>query len=181
MAIHFITGNEHKLREAQMIIPNIDNVTFDLPEIQSLDPQKIIAEKLKEATKKHEGEFFIEDVSLYIESLNGFPGPLIKWLVESLGNQGIADLVHKYNNHNAIVKAVIGYSNGTDTHFFTGEVQGKIVQPRGDSPFGFDKIFLPNDYDKTYAEMKAEEKTAMSHRNIALKLLNKFLESRIND
>ena len=99
MALHFITGNEYKLKEAQMIVPNIDNITLDLPEIQSLDQKEIIASKLKEATKEHEGEFFIEDVSLYIECLNGFPGPLVKWFLKSLGTQGIADLVQKYNNH----------------------------------------------------------------------------------
>lgn len=176
MTLHFITGNEHKLKEAQLILPDIDNVVFDLPEIQSLDPQKIIAEKLKAATKEHQGEFFIEDVSLYITCLNGFPGPLIKWLLESLKVEGLANLVHNYENHEATVKAVIGYSNGTDIHFFTGEVHGKIVSPRGNSKFGFDPIFQPNDHNLTFAEMKTEEKNLISHRNKALKKLKEFLE-----
>ena len=101
---------------------------------------------------------------------------MIKWFLQSLKPQGISNLVHKFDNHNATVKAVIGYSNGTDIHFFTGEVHGKIVQPRKDSKFGFDPIFQPNDHDKTYAEMDADEKNAISHRNKALKKLKGFLE-----
>ncbi|NQV91770.1 RdgB/HAM1 family non-canonical purine NTP pyrophosphatase [Candidatus Woesearchaeota archaeon] len=179
MTLHFITGNKHKLEEAQMILPHIESIELDLPEIQSLDPQEIIAEKLKAATKEHKGEFFIEDVSLYIECMNGFPGPLIKWLLEAIKKEGIANLVLKYENHNATVKAVIGYSNGNDIHFFTGEIQGKIVAPRGNSNFGFDPIFQPNDHNQTFAEMEISEKNAISHRNIALKKLKDFLEKHL--
>ena len=161
-----------------MIIPQIKSIKLDLPEIQSLDPQEIITEKLSAATKEQKGEFFIEDVSLYIDSLNGFPGPLIKWLLKSLKAEGIANLVKNYENPNATVKAVIGYTNGNDIHFFTGEIQGKIVSPKGESTFGFDQIFQPNNQNQTFAEMEKTEKNKISHRNLALKKLKEFLETR---
>jgi inosine triphosphate pyrophosphatase len=176
MTLNFITGNPGKLREAKSILGDVENIDLDLPEIQELDPQKVITEKLKEATKNHEGEFFIEDTSIYLQGLNGFPGPLIKWLLQSLGTEGIANLIKKYDNHKATAKTVIGYSNGKDIHFFVGEINGTIVQPRGDNDFGWDPIFQPEGYDKTFAEMSTEEKNAISHRKKAMIKFKEFLD-----
>ena len=174
MTLYFITGNKNKLKEVKEIISDVEGVEMDLPEIQSLDPQEIITEKLNEVVKEKEGSYFVEDVSLYLECLNGFPGPLIKWFLDRLGNQGIFELVSNYENRNAVVKAVIGYSDGKDIHFFTGEIKGKIVAPRGESNFGFDPIFEVN--GKTFAEMKASEKNEISHRKQALMKFKEFLE-----
>ncbi len=173
MTLYFITGNQNKLREVQAIIPGVEGIDLDLPEIQSLDPQEIITEKLKEAVKEKEGEYFVEDTALYLECLNGFPGPLIKFFLERLGSEGIWELVSKYENHNVVVKTVIGYNNGQDIHFFVGELKGKIVSPRGESDFGFDPIFEFN--GKTFAEMTAEEKNKISHRKQALMKFKDFL------
>ncbi len=175
MTIHFITGNPGKLKEVQAILPDVDNIDLDLPEIQEMDPQKVIAEKLKEATREQEGEFFCEDTSLYFECLNGFPGPLIKWLEKSLGIRGLWELVSKYDNHRAIAKTVIGYSDGTDIHFFVGELRGKIVAPQG-SGFGWDPIFQPDGFDKPFGLFTMEEKNKISMRNAALIKMKKHLE-----
>jgi len=175
MTLYFITGNPGKLKEVQTIIPEVEGVDLDLPEVQSLDPMEIIKEKLEIATKEREGEFFVEDTSLYFECLNGFPGPLIKWFSESLGNEGMYQLVNKYENNKCIAKTVIGYSNGTDLHFFVGELNGKIVKPAG-TGFGWDPIFMPNGHDKTLGLFSAEEKNKISMRNDALMKLKKHLE-----
>jgi len=174
--VYFITGNQNKLKEVQAIISGVEGIEMDLPEIQSLDPQEIITEKLKEAVKEKEGSYFVEDTALYLDCLNGFPGPLIKWFLDRLGNKGIYDLVSNYENHNVVVKAVVGYSNGQDIHFFVGEVKGSIVAPRGESDFGFDPIFLPDGHDKTFAEMSSEEKNKISHRQQALMKFKEFLD-----
>ena len=174
MTLYFITGNFGKLNEVKAIIPEVEGIEMDLPEIQSLDPQEIITEKLKEAVKEKEGEYFVEDTSLYFECLNGFPGPLIKWLLERIGNDGIWNLVSKYENYNVVAKTVIGYSDGTDIHFFVGELNGKIVAPRGQDGFGWDAIFEVN--GKTLAEMSSEEKNKISMRRNALMKFKEFLE-----
>ena len=85
---------------------------MDLPEIQELDTKKIIEAKLDEAIKNNQGRFFCEDTSLSIECLNGLPGPLIKWFIESIGNQGIWDLVKDKENKKAVGKTSIGYYDG---------------------------------------------------------------------
>ncbi len=178
MALYFITGNQGKLSEAQAIIDRVKSIDFDLPEIQELDPQEVIAEKLREAKKQKDGEFFIEDTSVYFECLNGFPGPLIKWMSEALGNQGIYELVAKYDNNMALAKTVIGYIDGEEIKFFTGEMKGKIVEPRGVGGFGWDPIFEPEGFNKTLAEMTPEEKNKISMRKEALLKLKKFLDDK---
>jgi inosine triphosphate pyrophosphatase len=175
MTLYFITGNQGKLKEVQAILPNVESIDLDLPEVQSLNPEEVISEKLKEATKKHDGEFFVEDTSIYIDCLNGFPGPLIKWFSESLGNEGIYDLVSKYENTNCTAKTVIGYFNGKEIKFFSGELKGKIVAPSG-TGFGWDPIFMPEGYDKTLGEFSLEEKNQISMRNVALMKLKEFLD-----
>ncbi|HLC88654.1 MAG TPA: non-canonical purine NTP pyrophosphatase [Candidatus Nanoarchaeia archaeon] len=173
MVLYFITGNKWKLKEVQAIIPEAEGIDFDLPEIQELDPQKIITEKLKEAVEEKKGDYFVEDTSLYLECLNGFPGPLIKWMLDRLGSKGIYELVSKYNNHSAVAKTVIGYSSRMDIHFFVGELKGKIVAPRGKEGFGWDSIFEVS--GRTLAEMPAEEKNKKGMRSTALTKFKKFL------
>ncbi|MBU1976165.1 MAG: non-canonical purine NTP pyrophosphatase [Nanoarchaeota archaeon] len=178
MTLYFITGNSNKLAEAKTIISDIEGLDIDLPEIQEIDPEKIIKEKLTEACKVRQGEFFCEDTSIYLDCLNGFPGPLIKWMLKTLGTQGIYDLVSKYPNHKITAKTIIGYTNGKETKFFSGEVKGTLVKPRGETNFGWDPIFLPDGYDKTFAEMESAQKNMISMRRKSLEKLNEYLDSK---
>ena len=84
-----------------------------------------------------------------------------------------------FGNRRATATEILGY---IDTQgkmvFFEGKVEGKIVQPRGESDFGWDPIFVPDGFNKTYAEMRIEEKNKISHRKIALEKLKKYLEEK---
>jgi len=176
MVLYFITGNGNKLKEVQAVLPQVQSLNLDLPEIQELDAKKIIEKKLEEAIKAHpKREIFCEDTSLYINCLNGLPGPLIKWFMQSLGNQGIYDLVKHYSDLTATARTVIGYSGRGEIKFFSGEVYGKIVKPRGETTFGWDPLFQPNGYDKTFAEMSKAEKNEISMRRKALEQLRDYL------
>jgi len=177
MILYFITGNEHKVKESRQILGEVESLDIDLPEIQSLDPKQVIGAKLREARKHHQGPLFCEDVSLYLDCLNGLPGTLIKWFLKSLGPEGIVKITDQYNNPKATVKAFIGYYCDDELHFFEGEVKGHIVSPKGESSFGFDPIFQPEGHDKTFAEMSLEEKNTISHRRKALQKLKKYLEN----
>lgn len=176
MTLFFITGNEHKVREVQRILPDVESIALELQEIQELDPLKIIADKLRQAAEQRDGTFFVEDSSLHLECLGGFPGPLIKWLLQAVGHSGIAVLVQKYGNTRATVKTIIGYSDRRDIHFFVGELHGSIVPPRGKEGFGWDPIFQPDGFQKTIGEMTPEEKARISMRAKALLALKKHLE-----
>jgi non-canonical purine NTP pyrophosphatase (RdgB/HAM1 family) len=170
--MYFITGNKNKFIEAKKFIPELEQLDIDLVEIQELDPRVIIRHKLDEARKVKTGEFIVEDTSFYIEGLNDLPGPLIKWFLQSLGRDGLADLAIKSGHVHARVVAIIGYSDEDGKiEYFEGEAKGKIVEPRGETKFGWDPIFMPEGYDRTFAEMGVEEKNKISHRRKAFEKL----------
>ncbi|EKD23176.1 MAG: hypothetical protein ACD_83C00017G0003 [uncultured bacterium] len=175
---YFITGNKNKFQEAKLIIPQLEQLDIDLPEIQEIDPQKVIEAKLKEAGQHHDGQLIVEDTGLYIKCLDGLPGPLIKWFHKTVGYPKLAELVFKYPDHQAEAKAVIGYFDQTNIRFFEGVISGQIVLPRGETNFGWDIIFQPDRFDKTFAEMTIEEKNKISHRRLAFEKLKEYLRAR---
>ncbi len=181
--IYLISGNEGKLREFRSIIPQVKNIRLELDEIQSLDPIKIIEYKLNSAKNKLNNEginfdyIIVEDTSLFIDSLNGLPGPFIKFFLKSIDNDGICKIVNSYSqNINASAKTFIGLIDKEGmTNFFEGEIKGKISkEPRGENGFGWDKIFIPNGSNKTFAQMPSDEKNNISMRKIAIERLKEF-------
>jgi len=174
MQLYFITGNKNKFDEVQSILGNAEQLNIDLPEIQDIDAKNIIRAKLIEALQHKKGEFIVEDTSLYLDCLKGLPGPLIKWFLKTVGNEGLANIAEKLANYEAEAKTIIGYAkNHEQIYFFEGSVKGRIVKPKGTSGFGWDQIFQPDSFHKTFAEMNSEEKNSTSMRKIAL---NKFKE-----
>ncbi|OGY42244.1 MAG: hypothetical protein A2Y67_01620 [Candidatus Buchananbacteria bacterium RBG_13_39_9] len=156
----------------------VKQLDIDLPEIQEIDAQKIIRAKLREAFNHAKGEFIVEDTSLRLDCLHGLPGPLIKWFLQTIGNQGLAQLAGKLGNDKCEAETIIGYAkNPEEIYFFSGKIKGKIVEPRGETKFGWDPIFIPNGYDKTFAEMGSEDKNKISMRRMALNKLKEFLLS----
>mgnify|MGYP000915909739 CR=1 FL=1 len=179
MKLFYITGNEGKFRAAKLILPEIEKFDIDLPEIQEIDPKKIIEAKLVEANKHNKGRFIISDGSLYLEAIPGLPGPLIKWFEKTIGNRGLFNLAKKMKNFDAYAKVIVGYMDNQDKiSYFEGEIRGKIVKPRGSNGYGWDEIFQPKGYKKTFAEMTIEEKNKISHGRIALEKLKKYLEEK---
>lgn len=168
MSLFFVTGSANKLAEMRTVIPDLEQLDVDLPEIQHVDAHEIIKAKLEEARKHHQGEFIVEDTSLYFDCLRGLPGPLIKWFLKTVGNDGLAEIAIKLGNSKAQAKTIIGYVNAAgEIEFFEGVVEGKIVEPHGETGFGWDPIFQPDGYNKTFAEMGQEEKNTLSMRKIA--------------
>ncbi len=175
MALNFITGNRDKLAEVQSILGEVVGLDIDLVEIQSLDAHEIIKAKLEEAQKHQAGEFIVEDTSLYLTATNGLPGPLIKWFMKSIGNDGLYKIAEAFGNFEAEAKTMIGYSDYTNNiQFFEGTIKGTIVPPRGEG-FGWDPIFQPAGHTKTFAEMDQNEKNEISMRRVALNKLKAVL------
>jgi non-canonical purine NTP pyrophosphatase (RdgB/HAM1 family) len=168
--IYFVTGNKGKFEEAKAILDGeLEQLDINLPELQEIDAHKIIQAKLKAAFDHHDGQFIVDDTSLYLDCLNGLPGPLIKWFLQTVGKEGLYKITQAFGDNKARAKAIIGYATGPDDiQFFEGVVSGMIVDPKGIEGFGWDSIFLPDGQDKTYAEMTADEKNAISHRQLAL-------------
>ncbi len=176
--IYFITGNEDKFKEAKAILGEmVQRMDMDLPEIQELDVREVIKEKLNEALNHQEGSFIVEDVSFEMEALNGFPGPFVKWMIGSTGTQRMYEIGEKLGNLNAEAVATLGYAkNHEEIYFFEGRVKGTLAPRLEGNGFAFDTIFIPEEHEKRYSEMKPEEKNKISHRRTALDKLKAFLE-----
>ncbi|MDO8668823.1 MAG: non-canonical purine NTP pyrophosphatase [Candidatus Buchananbacteria bacterium] len=178
MSLYFITGNKNKFREVGSLIPGLKQLDIDLPEIQEIDARAIIQTKLQEAFKHTNGEFIVEDTSLYMDCLNGLPGPLIKWFLQAIGNHGLAKLAISSGNRRAYASTIIGYGKSPkEIFYFKGALNGQIVMPQGHSDFGWDPIFLPNGYEQTFAQMTEADKNKISMRRMAVNKLKDFLAS----
>ncbi len=179
MTMYFVTGNAGKLREVQGMIPDIQGLDLDLVEIQHNDAHHIIEAKLNEAAKYHDGTIIVDDTSLYIESLNGLPGPLIKWFLKALGDDGLARMAAAMCATDARAETLLGLREESgEITYFSGSIDGTIVAPRGTDGFGWDTIFQPNGHSKTFAEMTTDEKNQLSMRRLAVSELKKYLTQK---
>lgn len=166
--ITFITGNMKKLAELTAILPStldINHQQLDLDEIQSLDLKEIISHKLRQAYSEVQGPVMVEDVSAELASLNGLPGPFIKFFHQQLGEEALYKIGADHDK--VTVKCTMGYYDGTHELIVEGVTHGTIVAPRGEAQFGFDPIIQPEGYDQTLAELGQDVKNQISHRRKA--------------
>ncbi len=176
--IVFVTSNKNKVREITEILgPKIKFRDVNIPEIQSLSLDEVITEKAKSAYAILKKPVIVEDVSLEIKSLKGLPGPFIKFFLQQLGTEGLLKIAKSKNQKEVTATAAIGLFDGTKLYIFKGQVEGKLAKKSfGESGFGFDKIFIPNGYRQTFAQMEPSIKNQISHRAIAIKKLKEYLK-----
>ncbi len=137
----------------------------------------IAKSKVKSAAQIVNGAAIVEDVSLVFNAFGGLPGPYIKDFMTNVGNSGLVKMLDKFEDKTAYAQCIYAFceSPKSEPVIFVGRCKGKIVTSRGDNAFGWDPIFQPDGFAKTFAEMSSEEKNSVSHRNEALKHVKKFL------
>ncbi len=182
-----ITGNPGKAEEFEKLLDiehfSVDHKPLDLLEIQSLDIEKIGYHKtlgVFDYVDEIEGydAVLTDDTGLTCHALNNLPGPFIKWFLNSIGTDGILDLIKgKDNRTTATCLLTLGMVKERTVFQFKGDVRGKLIEARGDNGFGWDKIFLPDEQLLTYAELDSDMKNKISHRALAVKKLRKWLIS----
>ncbi|MEM2099051.1 MAG: XTP/dITP diphosphatase [Candidatus Bathyarchaeia archaeon] len=176
--IFFATNNFHKFDEVRRILAK-QKITVGMLrvksfEIQSEDVGEIAKASAKAAFKQCKLPIIVEDAGLFVNALNGFPGPYSAYVYKTIGNMGLLKLLGSIKDRKAAFKSVIAYYNGCgDPVTFEGEALGVITYREragnGKSGFGFDPIFQPSESTKTFAEMSIEEKNAFSHRARAIR------------
>ena len=177
-----MTSNPDKAREAAEILGlELKSVALDFPEPQTLDVAEVAAAKAiaaREALSEPDLPVLVEDSGLIIEAWNGLPGALTKWFLRSVGNEGLLRMLSAEENRSArAVCAVVVADVDGSVRAFVGEVRGSIAsEPRGSGGFGWDPIFVPEGYAKTYAELGVL-KHRDSHRARALKAARAGLEA----
>jgi len=185
LELYFVTGNKHKFEEVKALISKLEPSIQLKPlsgvrklEIQASALEKIALFAAEDLSRKIGVNFFIEDAGLFIDALRGFPGPYSHYVYKTIGCEGILKLMEGISNRNAEFRSVIALSFGGIIKIFRGVVRGTIsTDMRGEYGFGFDPIFIPEGSDKTFAEMKTEEKNRVSHRARSVRSMIEFIRT----
>lgn len=188
--IIFATNNQHKLKEIRDILQNNYKIislkelgfTGEIPETGNTLKENA-SQKAHFIYKKYGINCFADDTGLEVEALNGAPGV---YSARYAGNNAsyqdnVNKLLRELNgntNRKAIFKTVISLILDDKEYFFEGKVNGTITTEKyGNKGFGYDPVFLPDGYDKTFAEMPPELKNKISHRGKATGKLVEFLKT----
>lgn len=179
----FVTSNPHKFREAERILKgfgvNIRHAKLSYPEIRGDDPSEIAADSARKLESKVKPPFFVEDTGLFVDGLSGFPGAYAAWVLRKIGLEGFLRLMRGVKGRNAAFKAAVALHDGKGVAVFEGEAKGRIAaRETGNGGFGYDPIFVPQGSRKTFAQMKDDEKDALSHRRKALVKLARYWRKR---
>lgn len=131
-----------------------------------------------------------DDTGLFVDALSGEPGVYSsRYAGDDATYDDNCNLLLKNLNgipiekRSAYFKTVICfYKNPEEQYFFEGIVRGKITEnKRGAAGFGYDPVFIPDGFDKTYAEMSLEEKNYLSHRAKSLEQFRLFLDKKYSE
>lgn len=185
----FATNNHHKLTEIKAILGeqieilslNDINCHVDIPE--TADTLEGNAKMKAEYIYQHYHlDCFADDTGLEVKALNGAPGVFsARYAGEGHDSQAnmkklLEHLKGKTNREAQFRTAICLIENGEE-HLFEGLVKGKIIEEkRGEAGFGYDPVFVPDGYDKTFAELGEDIKNQISHRARAVKKLCDYLK-----
>lgn len=189
MTIVFATQNQNKVEEIQKLMPlNIQiqslkdiHCNEDIPETE---PTLEGNASLKSAyvSKHFKIDCFADDTGLEIESLNGEPGVKSARYadeIERSDEKNMALVLAKLKgnvNRKAQFRTVISLRLNTTEYSFEGICKGQIALTKsGNKGFGYDPIFIPDGFDKSFADMSMVEKNRISHRGRAVQKLVTFL------
>jgi XTP/dITP diphosphohydrolase len=174
------TGNHHKYVEARAVLQefgvDLRHLEVDRMEIQADDLAEIAAYSA-EQVESNGRSIVVEDAGLFIDQYGGFPGPYSSYVLQTIDLNGVLSLMESVEKRNASFKSAIALRDRNVTRCFRGIVMGEIAHSiRGTGGFGYDPIFIPYEGDgRTFGEMTAEEKNALSHRARAFRALGEWL------
>ncbi len=181
--ITYVTGNWAKLDSARQVLEplgfEIDNVKMETIEIQADDVEEVAKYSARWASEKLKCDVSKNDTGLFVEALNGFPGPYTHYADDTIGEDGVLKLLNGVENRNAYFKEVLAYCEyGREPITFIGITKGKIAREKaGTYGWTWDFVFIPDGEDKTLACYPDEERWKFwsldSYKKLADYLKNK--------
>ena len=183
----FATNNPNKLKEVQAMLTNFEIVSLaeigcfdDIPETaETLEGNAIL--KANYITEKYGLNCFADDTGLEVAALNNKPGV---YSARYAGEENNAEAnmnkllfeIGDNKNRNAQFRTAVALNIQGEQHLFEGICKGQILtKKQGESGFGYDPIFMPDGFHKSFAEMAMTEKGVISHRGKAIEKLVSFL------
>ena len=189
MEIIFATHNQNKLLEVQALMPSyiklisLEDLGFDedIPETSGTIAGNAI-QKVEYLKNRFQQPIFADDTGLLVEALDGEPGVYsARYAGEQKSSEDNMDLLLKKltnnNNRSARFVTAIALDLNNNQTLFEGVCEGSILLERsGSKGFGYDPVFQPDGYKKSFAQMTLTEKGAISHRAKALAKLIEYLK-----
>lgn len=186
----FATNNANKLKEVQAMLTNFEIISLadihcfdDIPETaNTLEGNAIL--KANYITEKFGYDCFADDTGLEVNALNNAPGVFSARYAgkENNAEANMRKLLNELgtnSNRNAQFRTAIALNINQKQFIFEGLCEGQILtKKQGSSGFGYDPIFMPNGYTKSFAEMDINEKSSISHRGKAIEKLVTFLNKK---
>lgn len=189
MKICFATNNPNKLKEIRQIL----GTGFEIVSLQDIGCHEELpethetleensAEKAEYVYARYQVPVFADDTGLEVDALNGEPGVYTAMYAgperdAHKNMQKVIDGLAENPDRAAAFRTIITYIDASGTFAFEGKVTGRIAaQQRGAEGFGYDPIFIPEDYAETFAELPSEVKNSISHRKRAIQKLVDFLK-----
>ena len=130
--------------------------------------EEVLRAKAWHAWQRLQHPVVVEETGLELAALNGFPGPLVKWMLAAVGADGIARIALASGNPKARAVCLLMWTDGVQSVLARGETAGDLVlPPRGANGFGWDPVFRPAGEIRTYGELPDEEKDRVGHRGRA--------------
>lgn len=182
--IVFATNNAHKLDEIKEIMQgkldvlSLKEIGFEGDIEETSDTLEGNAEiKARHIYDQYAIDCFADDTGLEIDALNGKPGVYsARYAGEPTNSvknmEKVLMEMSEVTNRKACFRTVICLIENGKTFFFEGKIEGEIsTEPKGEKGFGYDPIFVPKGYVKSFAELTADEKNTISHRALAVKEL----------
>ncbi len=190
MTLCFASNNKHKVEEIMALlkgefeIKTLEQIGCfdDIPETaDTIEGNSLL--KAQYVRQNYDIPCFADDSGLEVVALGGSPGVFSARYAGEHGNHQknidllLQNLTH-ITNRSARFKTVITLIINDNAIQFEGIVEGQIIaKKQGDMGFGYDPIFIPDGYDRTFAEMTIEEKSHISHRARAFAKLRGYLNS----
>jgi len=173
----FVTGNQKKADYlGQLLGHPIEHMKVDVDEIQSLDLKEVVRHKVRQAYAKAGRPVLVEDVALEFAALGRLPGTFIKWFLGELSDDELCRLVDG-KDRSATARCVFGYFDGTEETLFESSMRGRIAEhPAGTGGLGWDRIFIPEGFSVTRAELSSEDDRATYLRIKPIEQVRSFLE-----
>lgn len=178
MKITFVTGNDGKFEQVNRWVkelnPNIEleQAKLDIPEYQSLDIKYIASNKASKAWELLNKPLIVDDLGIYLEKFNNFPGPLAKFVYQGIGLEGFWQLA-KDNPYGYFYSCFVYVDKNEIYQSFEGKFSGKFIEPKQevlDKDFPYTYIFIPEGSKKTLADIRGtEEEKKFNHRFKAVK------------
>lgn len=191
MKICFASHNKNKIKELQNLLGEdfdlvgLDDlgITEEIPETgTTLEENALI--KAEFVSSRFAIPCFADDTGLLVDALDGAPGVYsARYAGEPANSENNINKLlielRDVNDREARFKTVIAYLDKKDKLYFVGEVEGAITHERtGEEGFGYDPVFIPKGFNRTFAEMTMEEKNSISHRGRAVQKLAAFLSNQ---